>query len=485
MNYLSKRILTNDIFLYLFSRYITYFVMFITSMIIATKLGPYYFGVWSFILLIIQYIQNFDFGIPNSYNVFYIHNKEDSVAKSSYTINAVYLISLLSLLVLILSVLIAQYDINLIKKYRIEKYIPLIGVISAFQFYYNFVVAFLRVSNNFKSLTFVISFVGVFSFIAALLFTGERLLILLSVGYIIAYMLSIIIALVNNSYVLHISWKMDINLQRKIIKKGFYLFLYNLFINSIILSLRFLISTYYRVEDFGIFSFSYSLVLAIMLLLNSVSFLVFPKIIDKLSGIDNNNVLESINIYRKCYVFSSHLLIYCAFPVFPLFLIFFPQYHGALQSLEIISLTILLSTHTAGFVELLIAQNRERLLSLFSFYAFVINALLAWLFIEKVNMPFSHVILATLITYLLYTEVLSFFGLKILNLKYTIKNIFFISNIRLLFPYGTALVVSLANIKSLVLLPLLLFLIFNKEEIKNLFLMIKKLIIDPSLIRVG
>ncbi len=92
------RIAKNKIFVYMATRYIIYFIQFLTTLLIAAKLGPYYMGIWGFILLLINYFSQLHFGIANSLNVFLVHHK-DNYTRDSYIVNSLILILYLSLIV--------------------------------------------------------------------------------------------------------------------------------------------------------------------------------------------------------------------------------------------------------------------------------------------------------------------------------------------------------------------------------------------------
>ena len=163
--------------------------------------------------------------------------------------------------------------------------------------------------------------------------------------------------------------------QLVILKKGLYLFLYNSCFYFIIISIRTIISRNYTVEEFGLFTFSYTLSNALMLILDALMFIVFPKVIGKLSSDNSEEVYNTIDTLRMTYITAAHLLIYCAIPCFPLVIYFMPQYSGALMSLNLISLTILIHTNSCGYLELLISRNKEKLAAALSSIALVLNVM--------------------------------------------------------------------------------------------------------------
>ena len=49
--------------LYMLTRYVTYGMSFFVSMYAANRLGPYYYGVWGYLMLLLNYFNLINFGI--------------------------------------------------------------------------------------------------------------------------------------------------------------------------------------------------------------------------------------------------------------------------------------------------------------------------------------------------------------------------------------------------------------------------------------
>ena len=63
-----KSVVHNSSFSYIISRYVTYIIQFINSILIAIYLGPIYLGIWGFLNLVIQNLNQMNFGIAHSAN---------------------------------------------------------------------------------------------------------------------------------------------------------------------------------------------------------------------------------------------------------------------------------------------------------------------------------------------------------------------------------------------------------------------------------
>src|SRR5690606_351981 len=126
----------------------------------------------------------------------------------------------------------------------------------------------------------------------------------------------------------------------------------------IILSIKTIISINYTVEEFGIFSFAYTLGNSVLLFLQALTFIIFPKIIDKLRGQDFHSIRKTLNSIRKSYVSMAFCLVLLALAFLPFFLEFIPKYKDSFTVLSLVMLTIVLYTNSFGYGTFLMAQNQ-------------------------------------------------------------------------------------------------------------------------------
>lgn len=474
-------ILKNKVFFYLSSRYLTYGLQFVTSLIIAAKLGPYYFGIWGFLLLLLQYFQQCHFGIYNSFSVLYVQHRDNPNQCKTYVLNALLLETYLAILVIII---LCVYLINggeLFKKYDADKYFIWVCVIAILQYFQSLIVNIFRVKNLLNYVTVCQSIIVILNFICIFFFEGELLINILLAGYIIGNLLALVLAWTSG--VLNIKGA-DVSrvYQGEIIKKGFLLFLYNTSFYFIIISIRTIISSNYTVEEFGQFTFSFSLAHAVLLLLEAIVFVVFPKVIGKLSSNNDEDVSRAIAQYRTIYTTSAHGLIYSAIIFFPVLISFFPKYNGALNSMYMIALTVLINTCGCGYSDLLIARNKERILSIVSIVALVLNCIIALFLVKILAVDFSYVILASMISYMVLCYMVVSIGQKILNDGGVKKVMAILFPLRLYIPFVIAFVLSFLQVKYLMFLPLIVFIVLNPKECKTIVSMVKTIIVKPSVV---
>lgn len=473
-------IIKNKVMIYLVSRYLTYFVQFVTSLVIAAELGPYYMGIWGFILLLLQYFQQLHFGIANSFNVLYVHHRDSEQECNNYIGNSLALICYLSLLVLCFYLYYALFDIKGFERYHADQYILWVCLIAILQYFVQFFVNLFRVKNQLNRVAFCQSIIVFLNFACIFFFHGEQLIMSLVAGYVVGNLICVLLALTSDCIPKLSSVQIQAIYQKEILKKGIFLFLYNSCFYFIIISIRTIISGNYTVEEFGLFTFSFSLAHAILLLLEALSFVIFPKVIGKLSSNDEREVTSTISLLRTIYITSAHLLIYFAMICFPVLIYLMPKYEMALTSLNLIALSILMSSCSFGYLELMISHNKEREMALLSFFALVINCLLASGLVFVCHVGFSYVILATMATYCIFTLVVLYRSGFVAGRMSPTALLAEWFPLRLAAPYTCALALSLTEIEKFIFAPLLLAVVLNWRAIGQIKDMAVKLIYKPE-----
>ncbi|MDY3536582.1 hypothetical protein PG275_01035 [Riemerella anatipestifer] len=476
------RIFKNKVFIYLITRYFTYFLQFISSILIAVKLGPHYFGIWGFILLIINYYRIADFGISSATNILMIQNKENTTKISEIFSNSLFLVACLSCVIIILMIIYYFFGQYWFTKYSLGSYFYIVSTIGIIV---NFNILFMtiyRFRNDLFYLSFYQSIIPLLVLTFTLIFKEEDLLKYLVYAYLFGNIVALLLFKFGKKLP-HIS-KIDSLGSKQILYKGINLFVYNVCFYLIVISIRTLVSIYYSVKDFGLFSFSFSLANSVLLFLQALSFVIFPKVVDKLKDKDFEKIKTTIDDIRNGYVGLAYLLIFIAISLYPIFISFLPQYQKAYISLGLVSLTVVIYTNTFGYSSFLMAQNREKLIAKISFLSLIMNVALGILFIKIFHFSFDRVILATTITYFVYTQLCVYFGKKIMGLKesfWSDMNDCFPA--RLFIPYLIALVLIISDVnRYLMVVPLIIYLILNKKVLLIIYNKIQLLIHKPDVI---
>ena len=410
-----------------------------------------------------------------------VQNKKNNKLVKELVSNSFVLIVLLSFLLICFAVYYSVFGIKLFEKYEIGNYFYIICVIGILFHFNSLMGTIYRVKNRLFELAFFQSIIPILIFFSMFFAKGKALLPVLLGATLLGNVASLVLFIVNKK----ISWGGKLTIKRcvEIFNKGFYLFIYNMCFFFIVLSTRTMISYYYEIEDFGYFTFSYTLANAVLLLLQALAIVIFPKIIDKLHSENKKEVKNTINIISENYVTLSYGLMFFVLIIFPFFVNFVPKYQDSLQVLNLIAITVLLFTNSFGFGSHLMAQNKERILSLIAIVSLFLNIALSLLLILVFKVSYEYVIISTLISYFVFSYSCTKYSNRIIgdekSFFYVILDFF---PLRLLIPYLISVVIIVFNLVYLIFLPLLLFIFLNRKTLKQIVVMIKTIITKPNLV---
>ena len=478
---LLERMLRNKVVSYMLTRYLVYFISFLSSLLIAGKLGPYYFGIWGFVLLLINYFHIIDFGIGNSMTVLLVQNKENPQRQRNYEMASMFILGWISLFVVCIAVYYGCFGISFFEKYHLGNLFYLVCGIAILQYFNDYFLKVYRVKGKMFEFAFYQTIIPVLVLLFLFFAREERLVWLLTFAYLIGHVLSMFFYLKGGgiSYRGKCTFK-DCGL---ILNKGFYLFVYNFCFYMIIVSTKTIIGIYYTVEEFGYFTFSYTLAHAALLLLTAFSSLITPKLIDKFHSNDYVQIHATVRLLRVNYVYLSHGLMYIAMIGFPILLYVLPKYAGALRTINLTALATILYANSFGYSSLLMAKNKEKVIARNSLISLILNVILAFVLIKIFHVGYEYVILATLVTYFLYAYLTVYSGKRMLQ-----QSINFFSVMKECFPTGVlvpflgAIVVTMINVDYLMGVPFLLFLIIDRKEVEEIYLSFKRILFNPNVI---
>lgn len=478
-----KRFLSNKVTIYLVTRYIVYFITFVTSMIMAGRLGPYYMGIWGSIVLLLRYFQIFDFGIANSMTVLLVQNKKDASKCANLEMSAMALMCAISLFVVVIGGYYMFVGIPFLDKFDLDHRFYLVCLIAIFQYFNDYAFRISRVKGRMFEFTFYQTFLQVLLLPVVFLAHEDFLISILIITYIFAHFISLCLFVFRGS--LSFRGRFIIDLAKTILVKGFYLFIYNFCFYLIILSTKTIIADNYKVEEFGYFSFAYTLAHAALLLLTAFSSLITPKLIDKFNTNNTDEIEQTVSLIRTNYVACSHGVMYLAMAFFPLLLCFLPKYRSALMAINLTALAVLLYTNSFGYVSLLMTKNRERSLAFNTFITLAINAALAWGLAVLLKVDYSYVIFATLFSHLFYAFLVVYRGRQLLQKSNSFCGMVNeVIPIRQLLPFVIACTFSMINNSFLMWIPFVIFILFNLQDIKGIVRTVKTVMQRPNVIDV-
>ena len=452
-------------------------------MVVAVRLGPYYLGLYGIIQLILNYANQFNFGIPHSLNVLLVHNKNDEKKQDSLIFNSLVLFSFLNVFLVVLLLIVKLMGLTKYGEIDIDRYLIILVLIAGITYYNSIFSTVIRFRNKVNQLSIVGSIPVIIDLSIIWFFEKEELVWALTITNFISCILSAFYFRVVGAFPRKKIGIGDRKLQEEIFRKGIYLFMYNSCLYFMLLGIRTIVSSNYPLQEFGYFTFSFTIVNAVMLLLNSLDIIIFPKVIDRLSNVKKEVCYNTLKTLRVCYISTSHLLIYIALVVFPLFLKFFPQYENAISTMNMIALAVLMRSNAYGYNSLLIARNYEKIASHISMISLIISLLLGFFMAIVLHVPSSNIVISVLLAYLFCSYLMTYYGEKILSSQLTYRSVFKrCFPLKIFIPYILALLISILEKENLIILPLIVFLILNKKDIINIKDYVLKMIKSPNVI---
>jgi len=479
-----NRIIKNPAILYVLSRYGTYVIQFINSLFIAVYLGPYYLGIWGFINLVLGYINQFNVGIPYSLNVIISVHKEEVKYVQKVIGNSLSMMAGLCLIIILFFVINFVFGINIGEKYEFDAFIIPVCIIAVVTLFNSLFSNIFRVFGDIFAIAVNQSLFTVLTIFILPFFRGENLLW----AMVIVNMLSVLASLFIFIYKAPTKFKflLDFKLIKFIQVKGWYLFIFNSSFALILITTKTFISERYSVVEYGYFTFSFSLANAILLFLNSISYLVTPKITNRFANSDLNHIKIILRDVRSSYISLSHLLIHFVIMIFPLFLILFPQYKHVNDIFKVIALTVVLTANSFGYNNLLAARGREKIMSKIAFSILILNVLLVFGFTFGLNVQFDYVMFPTMIAYFIFTFLSAYEGRKVLRLPISIVEI-----MKDIFPWKMAvpfvlsiLLILLSTPDIYFIFPFIICILLSINDIKRIKDMGIRLIKNPYFINI-
>lgn len=440
-------------------------------------------GVWGFITLVLQYLLRLNLGVSNASNAIASIHKTDKEYVSRVVGVSVLLLLTLSLIILFTFTGMNYFSISIGEKYSFVKYIPYVIIISVLNHFNLLFSNIFRVYGKLFAIVVNQSALPLGMLLVTFFFKGEDLLWALVIVSVLAALVSFLFYLITSP----VSFKpiVDWELVKTVQLKGAYLFLYNACFYLIVISTRSFVSANYSVEEFGLFTFSFTLASTVLLLFQSLSFLIFPKMINRLSKKNNEETIQLLHTLREGYITVTHFCSYIAIFLYPFLIKFFPEYTSTLEVFVVIVLTNALYTNSFGYPGLIIAKEKEKAISFIATCALLLNVLLCWFCVSIIKVSYEYVMLATIVVYFIYTFSIVKYGRGLLMKNdTTINTLKSFLSIKWLLPFILSLVITLFNKDNewLYILPMIIFAILNYKGFINVFKLAKSILYNPNVI---
>lgn len=355
-----RGIILSDKIQFVGTKYITYFIYFLISIIVANKLGLFYFGIYGFIKLLMQYFSYTNLGVNYSGIVIMSEQSTPDDKQNLQILNSSILVSVVSFAICML-LFVAGYrtlfpEIN--DKYLVDNYILYLSLVVAFKQINQIFINLNRIYNRLKIINWAY-FIPCIAELVVLAFGREDVLLRnIMWAMVISNGLVTLHFIIRNPFKIQLCHDTEITIL--IVKRGFKLLLYNVSFYFIILIAKSFMSSHYSVEEFAQYSFSYNISEAVMLLNNSISFLIYPTLLNKFHTTkDVGQKVEIMQRTQNTYMAVANMIIVIAFLLVPFLGYIVPEYSESRHILIVLLLGQLLIANTFTICTNLVQNKKE------------------------------------------------------------------------------------------------------------------------------
>lgn len=431
-----KEIFNSNIIKFVSTKYLAFGLQVINSFLVAKKLGVYYFGIYGFATMLLQYLSYTNFGVNYALNVILSTNKEFKLQSSRYLSNSILLTFLFGLLVLVLIVpfrftgFFADFY-----KYKVDYYIILIGFLAILQNVNIVFISIYRIYAKLNEVNYFYLTVPLISFFLLIFAKGEVLFYYLLYGMLIGNFVNFTVFYINSPT--KIIYNLDKNISLQLLKRGLQLLFYNLSFYLILLSARTIVSKYFNVEEFAFFNFSIGFITSTVMFIESINFLFFSKMLNKFSKLETiNEIRDLLSKIRELYLPFVIFTLFGMILILPLIFIFLPKYYNAFTTIGFLSLYQLFNANNFGFTILLLQKKKENYVTFIGFLSIGLFILFSLIGIKYFNVGFSSIGLILALVMMMNNFLVPFFCSKLVLFKTDIKLIIKDSfNFKMILPF--------------------------------------------------
>ena len=458
----------NIVILFMVNRYVCYALLFIRGILIAKFLGPYLYGVWSFLTLVQQYLSSTSLGLHFAVNVELSTGvKLDSLDRKHIISTSLTLNMLISLVVCVLAFALSFSDIKLLSNYPGYEYLVPVTIIAGLTNIQQLLVNIYRSYEMLNKIVFSELFLAVLTLFVVFLFEDRSLIFASLVAMILATSMNLAVFLINPPFPMNVS--IDVGIAKRLLIIGIPLLVYNFSFILITMIGRTIVGLYYSIEEMGIYSFANVISGTAMLAVESVAWILFPAILSKIhQGVDNEIATMSLNKVRDFFGTSVFVTVFIIILFLPILFHFVPSYRPAQGILNILLLSQAVLSISFGYNCLAIARKKQNIISIFSLVTVIAISCMC-LLVASFGLSIKFIAVSILIGTLFFVILQGYLGHYLLHgvWRANIKTIFPLSNLVaiLLFLFGELFSYSVL----LHLIGLTVFIAGNVKQLRDLY----------------
>lgn len=398
------------------ARYLGYILLFIRGLVIASVLGPAALGVWGFLTLLIEYLGYTNMGVQYAINVeLSVRGRNDDGYARHVINNAFGVLIILAVLLQSAAILIIWSKIEIFPEYNTLSVMLHITVIASLMHGYSVFLNIFRAYEKLSEVMIAELSVTLVTMVAALFLPAPMLINGLLWAMIVGYTFSLILFGIRSP--IHIRPEFSFVKMKPLISQGASLLIYNLSFYLMTMVARSTIGFFYQVEEMGFFTLANSLASAIMLGINSILWVIYPKILfifrPEVPVVIVVDAMDEITFVLQKLVYGIVLL---AAAISPLILLILPQYSSIFPTLYFLLLTQALLLGSGASNSLAVARGKEKAVAKIGLLIVAIM-LLVLTVVVTVGGPAFVVSIALMVTAGIYTLMMNRYAYNLLGVE--------------------------------------------------------------------
>lgn len=470
MSFIKK----NHILAFMINRYASYALLFIRGILMAKFLDPYYFGIWGFFTLVLQYFSYSSFGINYAITVQLSIGDQSESDNDRYSSIALFLTAIIDLVFLAAGILFQFSDLDLFSKFEFKRYVILILLIASFNNLQQVFVNIYRVKKKLLTIAVLETLASVILLTTTIIFRNKELIMVQLFFMMLTNLVSVIVYFIDRPFRFRLH--LETRWVRSLFSLGFPLLIYNLSFYLITISARSVVSAFYPAEILGYYSLANSISYATLLGLQSIAWAIYPEVLENFSRTTDQDIIrEKVNVINRLYNTSCFLMINLVIFFIPLLLLFLPQYRSAISIITILMIAQGFLSTTFGYNSLAIAQKRQKSVANIGFLIILFIVFFSVL-VALIHQDHILIALIVLIGSILYSALQTRLGLRIFSSSQTL-----LGELRSVYPIGTIIAFMIYIVGSFTSMPflwnclaLIIFLVSNFAQIRELWFFAKK-----------
>ena len=482
-SYLTK-VVKNASFRFVFLKYLSFGILFLNVFILNTKLGLYYFGIYAFYKLILSYSSYSNLGINYALNIL-PSNKQNVSQKyindlftNSFVYNIIF--SLLSITIFFY----VQKNYAYVEKFKVDEYFWYLAFIYIIRQFNIIFVSYNRLVDNINLLNLNYILPAIIELLLLCFTKTEGWALFINILYFFG--LSQFILLVINLFFLIKSnfIPAKIYLNWFFLKKSLHQLIYNLSFYGIWLTTKTVFSKYLTIEDYSEFSFISSVIEALFLSTGAITFLMLPKLLNKIANLKE---YKSLLDFNKVYNSTNSLLCVFGLLLIPFLNLFFPEYSQVEEYFCALLLAQFFLNSPFTFNTIFINKGEENILTIIGVLVIVFFiSVISISFVTNINLSSSYLLTIVIFSSFIYSSLVKVIAIN--RYEFSELNMeFFFTEILMVRELSVMMIIfllSLYNLFNIYFLPLfiLIHIAFNYHNIIKITQYIKRLLNDPGLL---